>query len=189
MTTFSNESARQATAQLMKSDQRVKCAVICDLDGTLADIAHRRHFVTRPAQAAPVGSHPNINAMAQAAWKPDWDAFHHACVDDRPKLDVIEVASILADAGLQLWIVSGRSESVRAETEAWLDQHVGYYHQLVMRPVGDFTRDEALKCSWLKDGVIPPAQFIQCALDDRDRVVRMWRDAGVTCLQVAPGDF
>ena len=26
-------------------------------------------------------------------------------------------------------------------------------------------------------------------LDDRDRVVKMWRAAGLRCLQVAPGDF
>lgn len=25
--------------------------------------------------------------------------------------------------------------------------------------------------------------------DDRARVVRMWRKAGITCFQVAPGDF
>jgi len=27
------------------------------------------------------------------------------------------------------------------------------------------------------------------ALDDRDSVVKMWRDAGVACFQVASGDF
>jgi hypothetical protein len=26
-------------------------------------------------------------------------------------------------------------------------------------------------------------------LDDRDQVVTMWRGLGLTCLQVAPGDF
>jgi len=25
--------------------------------------------------------------------------------------------------------------------------------------------------------------------DDRDRVVKMWRDVGVTCFQVADGEF
>ena len=27
------------------------------------------------------------------------------------------------------------------------------------------------------------------AFDDRDRVVAMWREEGVPCFQVAPGDF
>ena len=26
-------------------------------------------------------------------------------------------------------------------------------------------------------------------MDDRDRVVKRWRDLGLTCFQVAPGDF
>jgi hypothetical protein len=30
---------------------------------------------------------------------------------------------------------------------------------------------------------------VRGVLDDRDQVVRMWRDLGLTCAQVAPGDF
>ena len=28
-----------------------------------------------------------------------------------------------------------------------------------------------------------------CVFDDRQKVVDMWRDLGLTCFQVAPGDF
>jgi hypothetical protein len=28
-----------------------------------------------------------------------------------------------------------------------------------------------------------------CTFDDRDKVVKMWRDNGIICFQVAPGDF
>jgi hypothetical protein len=28
-----------------------------------------------------------------------------------------------------------------------------------------------------------------CVVDDRQKVVDMWRENGLTCFQVAPGDF
>jgi hypothetical protein len=30
---------------------------------------------------------------------------------------------------------------------------------------------------------------ILCVFDDRQKVVDMWRDNGIDCFQVAPGDF
>ena len=30
---------------------------------------------------------------------------------------------------------------------------------------------------------------IICTFDDRDKVVNMWRENGLTCMQVAPGNF
>ena len=36
---------------------------------------------------------------------------------------------------------------------------------------------------------IEPFYDVLCVLDDRDQVVRMWRHRGLTCLQVAPGNF
>jgi hypothetical protein len=30
---------------------------------------------------------------------------------------------------------------------------------------------------------------IVCVFDDRQKVVDMWRDMGLTCMQVAPGNF
>lgn len=174
----------------------MKNVIICDLDGTLADIVHRRHYVERPV--------PKIGQLGDAVeehlrirdWKPDWDAFHAACVDDTPKEDVIgvvraSVESIYAD----LWIVSGRSEKVRPQTEAWLKKYVGGYDRLIMRSVGDYTPDDDLKEMWLRGDVhgnnrlLPPKEHIWCVFDDRDRVVAMWRRHGLTCLQVAAGAF
>ena len=36
----------------------------------------------------------------------------------------------------------------------------------------------------LEDGFDPVLVF-----EDRDRVVQMWRDAGLKCLQVKPGEY
>ena len=56
-----------------------------------------------------------------------------------------------------------------------------------MRQDGDFRRDDIVKQEILdkyidKDRVL----FV---LDDRDQVVDMWRRNGLTCFQVAEGDF
>jgi len=58
-----------------------------------------------------------------------------------------------------------------------------------MRRSGDFTPDDVLKKQWLDSMLPEDRERLVCVFDDRDRVVKMWRDNGVTCLQVAPGEF
>jgi hypothetical protein len=82
---------------------------------------------------------------------------------------------------------SGRPERCRADTEAWLKKHDFNHYALWMRQDGDFRRDDIVKQEILdkyidKDRVL----FV---LDDRDQVVDMWRRNGLTCFQVAEGDF
>jgi hypothetical protein len=49
--------------------------------------------------------------------------------------------------------------------------------------------DDKLKKEWL-DKLFPyPHNDIVCVFDDRDKVVDMWRENGLTCMQVAPGNF
>lgn len=146
----------------------MKNIVIFDLDGTIALIDHRRHLVEGE--------------------KKDWRAFFAACVDDAPNWPVIEVLAALSMAGNEIWIVSGRSDEVIHETLTWFDKHGVGYHKILMRAAGDFTPDHALKLSWLNSGMIPRDRVLM-VFDDRDAVVAMWREQGLTCLQVAPGAF
>jgi hypothetical protein len=57
-----------------------------------------------------------------------------------------------------------------------------------MRKLGDRRDDDIVKFELLEQiyemGYEPVLVF-----DDRDRVVKMWRAAGLRCFQVAPGDF
>ena len=138
-----------------------------DLDGTLALIGHRLHFIERRPK--------------------DWDAFFAACVDDRPNAPVIEVAAALAAQGLQVWIATGRSDAVRRPTQDWLARHAVPHARLLMRRDGDRRPDWVLKRGWLDSGLIPAAR-VRMVFEDRAQVVRMWRDAGLTCLQVADAD-
>jgi len=45
-----------------------------------------------------------------------------------------------------------------------------------------------LKKQWL-DEELNTGEEILCTFDDRDKVVKMWRDNGITCMQVNYGDF
>lgn len=150
---------------------------IFDLDGTLALIQHRRHFVERERKAQ------------------DWAGFYAACSDDEPNNPVIRVMEALRLAGAEVWIFSGRSDEVRDKTVAWLAQHTSFMTHdldgpmLTMRAAGDYTADDMLKRQWLDDMLREDRDRLYCTFDDRDRVVKMWRAAGVTCLQVAEGEF
>lgn len=151
-----------ATTKENQKDQTMK--VIFDLDGTLANIDHRLHFVQGDSK--------------------DWDGFYAACGDDTPKSAIVELALMCDDAGHEIIISSGRSAKVRGETEAWLEAHGIPYAQLLMRPDGSFVPDQALKKAWLDQGKLGDKADILFVVEDRDRMVKMWRDQGLTCLQV-----
>lgn len=85
-------------------------------------------------------------------------------------------------------VMSGRDEVCRPETEKWLDTACIPYTHLFMRPQGDMRPDNLIKAE-LFDKYVRDNYDVQFVLDDRDQVVEMWRAMGLTCLQVAPGDF
>jgi len=84
---------------------------------------------------------------------------------------------------------SGRSDEFRAVTASWIHRATNLYDfGLVMRPKDDHREDSEVKYD-LFDEHIRLVYDVLLVLDDRDRVVDMWRDIGLPCLQVAPGDF
>lgn len=145
----------------------MKDVIVFDLDGTLALVDHRTHHIRGKEK--------------------DWKAFYEACDQDEPYEAVLAVARALVLNGYKLWIVSGREDSVRRKTADWLQRHHIAYDQLLMRPTGDYTADHDLKKRWLESTL--PRDRILCVYEDRDNVVKMWRDAGIPCFQVAPGNF
>lgn len=144
----------------------MKYCYIFDIDGTLADCQHRLHHIEKTPK--------------------DWEAFFAACRDDAPIVHMIRLAQSLTDQ--HIVFVSGRSDIVRQETIEWLATHGVPDGPLYMRKAGDHKDDSILKIELLAqvraDGYEPMMVF-----DDRARVVKAWRDAGVPCAQVADGDF
>ena len=107
--------------------------------------------------------------------------------EDEPNHPVIDVVYGLASMGMQIVFCSGREDSCRDATEAWLDEHLVYNAPLFMRAADDKRRDSLEKRDLLEE--IGQLYAVRGVLDDRDQVVEMWRAAGLTCLQVADGDF
>lgn len=85
-------------------------------------------------------------------------------------------------------VLSGRDESCRDVTANWLTANKIYFDELFMRPEGDKRKDSVVK-NELFETHIARRWNVRFALDDREQVVRMWREKGVKCLQVEEGDF
>lgn len=103
--------------------------------------------------------------------------------------DVIRtVVDALVNTGHYIVITSGRDEEFRQVTTDWLMNNRVTFDRLVMRKAGDRRRDDLVKEDLFWEQ-IAPRYDVQGCLDDRDRVVQKWRAMGLTCLQVADGNF
>ena len=145
--------------------------VIFDLDGTLALIDDRRDLATKDNG------------------KFDWDVFFNPdnISLDLPNQPVIDMANLLHKQGFRIFILSGRSDVTHQVTVDWLNDNGVWWDHLVMRPQNQlYLPDNDLKQGWLdsigKDNVA-------MVFDDRNQVVDMWRQNGLTCFQVADGNF
>lgn len=85
-------------------------------------------------------------------------------------------------------IVSGRSEECRVDTVRWLKKHDIPCLCLFMRKAGDYRKDAQVKLEIFHESIAGRYQVVLC-LDDRNQSVEFWRSLGLTCFQVAPGDF
>lgn len=109
---------------------------------------------------------------------------------DKPRREIIETTYALWRAGYEIIIMSGRMDSCRADTEAWLDKYLDLpYKGPFMRAAGDIRKDAVVKRELFERHVLDKYRVI-AVLDDRDQVVDMWRrELGLNCLQVNYGRF
>lgn len=114
----------------------------------------------------------------------------HLCGDDLPNAPVVEAVRHARAGGAGIVFCSGREDSAREDTEAWLRRHVARIDEepLLMRAADDKRRDSIVKRE-LFDRHIRDHYAVAYVLDDRNQVVEMWRSLGLTVLQVAEGDF
>lgn len=85
-------------------------------------------------------------------------------------------------------VLSGRDAKYLGVTDDWLTNNFFDYDELYMRPEGD-TRNDAVVKDELFEKHIAGKYNVDFVLDDRNRVVEMWRAKGLRVLQVADGDF
>ena len=113
----------------------------------------------------------------------DW----HRVGEDMPNQPVIELARMISQK-YRIVVFSGRDEVCRKETEVWLDKHMVPTGALLMRPEGDMRKDSIVKRE-IFERDIRGKYNVMWVIDDRKKVVQMWRSLGLTCLQCAEGDF
>lgn len=137
-------------------------AIICDLDGTLALLGDRDPFNAATAEQ---------------------DLLNY------PIANILEVYNKQTVYDVDLILLSGREEKHRAVTQRWLEKHkITNYKALYLRPPKDFRKDYDVKKE-IYEQFIKDNYDVLFVLEDRDQVVKMWREEGLACLQVAWGDF
>lgn len=142
---------------------QLPAAYLVDIDGTLAQMDGRGPF--------------------------DWKRVG----EDEPITSVIETVKALSRSGYEIIFMSGRDRVCMPETLAWLETHLDdelliAMSHLFMRAEKDMRKDSIVKHELFWDFVADKYNVVG-VFDDRNQVVRMWRDIGLTVFQVADGDF
>jgi predicted kinase len=113
----------------------------------------------------------------------------HLVHTDLPHGPVVTVVKAMAAARYHIVFMSGRSDACRQRTVEWLKGVFPDLSALLhMRRSGDSRPDYIVKRE-LYEKYVKPCFNTHCVFDDRNSVVNEWRRLGLTCLQVAPGDF
>ena len=143
--------------------------VIFDIDGTVANISHRRHLVREKPM--------------------DWPRFFREAVNDTVNEHVKAMFVILSrQPNFELYFVSGRPEDNRALTEEWLRENgMGNYQALYMRGAKDSRSDDIVKREIYDQYFAQRADQILCVFDDRPKVIRMWRSLGLPVFDCGDG--
>lgn len=113
---------------------------------------------------------------------------YHKAINDGVFSHIADIVDKYHNDFFSVLVVSGRDEECKTVTMEWLDKHQIPYDVLFMRSNGDKRGDDIVKKE-LYNKYIKDNFDIFFVLDDRDKVVKMWRNLGLPCLQVAPGDF
>lgn len=143
--------------------------IVFDIDGTLANVDHRRQFVA---------SRPK-----------NWAAWNAGMANDTVHEDIkwmLDSFHLRADTKIVL--CSGRGDETRAVTEQWLADKFIHFDALFMRKAKDYRKDSIVKVELLqqiREQWGEPWLWV----DDRTQVVDAIRAEGVRVLQVAKGDF
>lgn len=143
-------------------------AVLCDLDGTLALLNGRSPY----------------------------DASN--CHLDLPNHPVIKTLIAHHKEGRKIIFCSGREDKYMEPTIKFIEQYMkhvgsdgevwGVDYELYMRKTGDMRKDAIIKEEIYNEHINGKVNVLM-VLDDRNQVVDFWRSKGLSCFQVAPGNF
>jgi hypothetical protein len=127
--------------------------IIVDLDGTLSLLKNRSPYDFR------------------------------ACVRDVVNTPIKMFVKNCFDLNFSVFIITGRPEWSRPETERWLKENNIDYSLLFMRDSSDRRKDYEVKKEIFKNKIENKFNVFT-VLEDRQQVVNMWRELGLQCWQV-----
>lgn len=143
--------------------------VICDIDGVIADPAHREHL--NPSTQVSISPSPQT-----------YDSYVSGCEADEPILMMIRLVHLLSVTH-NICFMTARSEEFRAHTVRWLlKNYGGQGDELLMRKKGDHRFDFLVKLNWYTER-FKHVREVAYVIEDRRQCVSMWRALGLLCLQ------
>lgn len=146
--------------------------IVCDIDGTLANIMHRVHLVQGKSR--------------------NYDMFHQLINQDKPEFETIAMVNALHEAGHTIIFASGRPEETRGATEEWLQTHVGEWTSethMFMRKDGDKRSDVEVKTEMLTKFQAIYGMKPTIAIDDRLGVCQLWHENGIRLFRMGNPDL
>jgi len=159
-------------AMQFKGYMKGEKVIVCDIDGTIADITHRLQYGKGETK--------------------DWDKFFSLMGQDTLRTDIVDKVKSILNNETRLIFVTARPDNYRDETMKWLSANLintGIWENfeiLLMRPSNDKRPDTEVKLDiykkYLKD------LDIQVVFDDRPSVIRMWRAEELKVFDCGSGD-
>ena len=148
----------------MADTNRLKIAIV-DIDGTLANVEHRLHFI--------LDKKPK-----------DWEGFFSETSRDTLNEWCLIFVNELIKLDVKIVLLTGRPKRSKAVTETWLRKYQVPYHALFMRNDGNFMDDVSYKKRALNKKILGQDLFgtgqlfelddIVIAIDDRDGILQMF---------------
>lgn len=138
---------------------------VFDIDGVLADVTHRLHFLTERPK--------------------DWSGFFAAAVDDPPLAAGVALARESA-ADCEVVYVTGRPEHCRSDTERWLAAHGLPEGALRMRARRDHRPARVAKPELLR--TLAQGRVVAVVVDDDHEVCAAYEAAGWPVLRATWAD-
>lgn len=145
--------------------------ILCDIDGTIADIKHRLHFVN--------------NEDGTPKKKKDWKGFFGTMDRDEIRQEVVDYLNERSDPDINLVFVTARPDDYRDVTEEWMEEQGLGGYPVIMRRSGDKRPDTEVKQE-MYDKYFKHYDVVE-VIDDRPSVIRMWRSNGLNVKDVGGG--
>lgn len=147
-------------------------AAIVDVDGTLVNVSSLHSYLATIVN--PDGTYKQAGL----------DTYHRLAQECPAIWETIDKCEGMHTQGVDVVVVTARSERYRGLTKQWLHKYAVPYRALYMRPEGDHRPDYDVKKDLLAE--IQEQWDVVRAYDDNPKVLALWEEMGIPADQV-PG--